>query len=477
MKTTTTATVWKRTCDCDGGEARWLKCPHPWYMKQFMWQGRTYDPNLTRYAQDVLRETLTTKTRAEEVAEAIRAAVRAGTYQSAKAARAALPVVATAGLTVADVIKRYDADVISADALKRDTTKGDDRTALRRFAEFIPPKRKTPVGAWQIADVKVDVLIAFRTSAPIRKLANSTWAKYRTALTALLRWATAEGFATGDVFADARADQLRLLRRGKGARRTRRVLEDEEARLLRAAGRAHLEGTATRLQALIVAAIETGMRRGELLALTWRDVSFDDMTILVRAEEVGASKTGTSRLLPMSERLRDEVLPLQINPNGDRFGRADYVFGDAVGGQLTTVRKAWQTAVLRANGHEPVWTRTALSAGSRQKLDIIDLHFHDLRHEAGCRWLESKVFDLEQIRQMYGHTTVAQTARYLHASGQSSRTAMQAYDAQRKRLQADAKAQVVGAAEVQLQSSKSPANAKNGRRSASGPRLVKGCKA
>ena len=57
--------------------------------------------------------------------------------------------------------------------------------------------------------------------------------------------------------------------------------------------------------------------------------------------------------------------------------------------RIVTFNKAWETAVLRAYGHEPDWVRRgALAPGSRAQLDAIDLHLHDCRHEAGCRWLE-----------------------------------------------------------------------------------------
>ncbi len=45
---------------------------------------------------------------------------------------------------------------------------------------------------------------------------------------------------------------------------------------------------------------------------------------------------------------------------------------------------------------------------------MIDLHFHDLRHEGGIRLLE-KGWQLHWLQKMYGHATLAQTSKYLHA--------------------------------------------------------------
>jgi integrase len=149
------------------------------------------------------------------------------------------------------------------------------------------------------------------------------------------------------------------------------VLPDEEQRLLNAAGTVK-HGAGVRLQWLIIAAIETGCRRGELLSLRWADVNLPKRTLLVRAVVVGAKKTDRARLLPVSTRLAGA-----------------HVFG-ALGEQLKDIKKAWETAVLRSACHDPEWVRSALAAESRRHLAAVDLHFHDLRHEAGCRWLSAR---------------------------------------------------------------------------------------
>lgn len=461
-----------KICTCD--EVRWPKCPHPWYMDQFRWQGVAHHPNLTRYARLALHEDLTTKTRADELAEIVRTAIRAGTYVSAKTLRRSRPVV-VAAQPVATLIARFDDEVIAADPNTRAMTKANRRANLDTFAAWRPNPKRPPVGEWPIDDVTTADIVAFRNSPAIVTRANSTWAKYRTVVAGFFGWAKAEGLATTNPFEVARTDQTRALRRGKAASRTQRISVADEAKLLWAAGRAHSDVAASRLQSIIIAAVETGMRRGELLALVWGDVDLDHRRIFVRAAEEGARKTGTARTLPISQRLYDELQTMRTDPAGARFGRAAYVFGNAVGGKLTKITKAWQTAILRANGVKVVWTKSALSSGCRAALKRINWHFHDLRHEAGCRWLESKVFDLEQIRQMYGHTTIAQTATYLHAAAQSAHLAMAQYDAQRA---ADRARVQVGAnpPEGAPDAPNLHQNATRRARRASGPRLVRGNK-
>ena len=70
--------------------------------------------------------------------------------------------------------------------------------------------------------------------------------------------------------------------------------------------------------------------------------------------------------------------------------------------------------MLKAHGHEPEWTaQGGLSAASRAALREINLHFHDLRHEAGSRMLESG-WPLHHVQKMLGHVDLKQTGTYLN---------------------------------------------------------------
>ena len=71
--------------------------------------------------------------------------------------------------------------------------------------------------------------------------------------------------------------------------------------------------------------------------------------------------------------------------------------------------------MLKAHDQEPEWTGGKLSPASRERLQAIDLHFHDLRHEAGCRWLEAG-WPIHHVQEMLGHANLSQTDTYLHAA-------------------------------------------------------------
>ena len=148
-----------------------------------------------------------------------------------------------------------------------------------------------------------------------------------------------------------------------------------------------------------------------------------------KAVEVGAKKTGRARLLPVSARLAAVLDMAKLNPARHEYPTSAYVFG-ALGEQLKDIKKAWETVVLRSAGHDPEWIRSALAAESRQHLAAVDLHFHDLRHEAGCRWLEQG-WPIHHVQEMLGHANLSQTSTYLHASEMGLQESMRRFDAER----------------------------------------------
>lgn len=92
------------------------------------------------------------------------------------------------------------------------------------------------------------------------------------------------------------------------------------------------------------------------------------------------------------------------------------MFGDEVGARIKDIRTAWDNAVLRAHGVEVVRGHAGrVSAENRARLQSIDLNFHDLRHEAGSRKLESG-WPLHAVSRWLGHTKLTTTDTYLNAT-------------------------------------------------------------
>src|SRR5262245_42985459 len=144
-----------KRCSCP--PEKQAKCSDDFYMKQFRWKGVPYAPNLTRWALATLNEPLTTKTRAEELAEKVRDLIRDGKYVSAKSI-AQTPIVEVDPGAILDVVltafyKEVEDDNVHLTDENRDRMKG----CLGRFAAFVPDKRdkRGPLGSWPIVDVSV----------------------------------------------------------------------------------------------------------------------------------------------------------------------------------------------------------------------------------------------------------------------------------------------------------------------------------
>jgi integrase len=219
-------------------------------------------------------------------------------------------------------------------------------------------------------------------------------------------WAVTEGHLTTTPF--RRGTTVVIKQTAAGQKRHRRLEGDEEARLLAVA--------APQLRRLIIGAVETCARQGELLALQWADVSVERGELTIRAVLEGARKTRKSRTIPISPRLQALLAAMRRDPSGRDHVATDFVFGDECGGKVGPPKTAWETAVLKAHGHAVLRApkTKALLPESRAALLRCDLHFHDLRHEGGSRLLEAG-WPLTDIQTVLGHATLSQTATYLNA--------------------------------------------------------------
>ena len=155
--------------------------------------------------------------------------------------------------------------------------------------------------------------------------------------------------------------------------RQRRVSNEELERLKAASSSSY----AIYLWPIIEFALATGMRQSEMTALRWEDVDFAKRLITVRD-----TKNGDNRWVPMSKSAVESLSGL--NRNTDR------VFNTT----SEAVRQSWRKLINRAG--------------------IIDLHFHDLRHEAISRMFENGL-STPEVAAISGHRTVAQLFRYAHA--------------------------------------------------------------
>lgn len=169
--------------------------------------------------------------------------------------------------------------------------------------------------------------------------------------------------------------------------RVRYLSDDEEARLKAVASKA--------LWQVVVFEVNTGLRRGEMLALQWPDI--DAGTIWVRT-----SKSGEGRRVPMNSAVRALLLELREERRRRLKARVvhrsegeGYVFAAPHGGPLSNLNREWYPTLRRAA--------------------IEDFHFHDLRHTFASRYMQ-RGGNLYSLQILLGHKTAAMVQRYAHLS-------------------------------------------------------------
>jgi integrase len=86
-------------------------------------------------------------------------------------------------------------------------------------------------------------------------------------------------------------------------------------------------------------------------------------------------------------------------------------------------RRRWHRRRREVNGHDTKRTKPGARV-DRVTLQQIDLHWHDLRHEAASRLLADGV-DIRMIQLMLGHASVQQTQRYLNVTDEELRRGLE----------------------------------------------------
>jgi integrase len=169
---------------------------------------------------------------------------------------------------------------------------------------------------------------------------------------------------------------LKGLRRPKYFNERDRRLRGDEERLLQ---NALAECRNPFIDAIFVVAIDTAMRRSEIIGLRWDCIDFEQRSALLTD-----TKNGRSRKVPLSQRVLTLLRALQLEAADER------VFPVSA----NALKLAFRRAVERAG--------------------IEDFHFHDLRHEAISRLAESGKFQLIDLQAISGHRDMRMLLRYTH---------------------------------------------------------------
>ncbi len=152
------------------------------------------------------------------------------------------------------------------------------------------------------------------------------------------------------------------------------------------------------LRPLIVLAIETAMRRGELLALTWRDIDLDR-----RIAQLHTSKNGKPRKVPLSTRA---IETLRAMPRT--------LHGPVIPTTPNAVKLAWPRLLVRARKR---YLAERARTGQGDEGLLAGLRLHDLRHEGTSR-LAERVPNVVELSAITGHLDLNMLRRYYHPNAE-----------------------------------------------------------
>ncbi len=151
------------------------------------------------------------------------------------------------------------------------------------------------------------------------------------------------------------------------------------------------------LRPIVITALNTGMRKGEILSLRWDQVDLKHGFILLER-----TKNGERREIPINQTLKEvfHSIPRRI----ERGRENPYVFiNPETGKPYGDVKKSFQSALRRAG--------------------IKDFRFHDLRHTFASHLVMAGI-DLTTVKELLGHKSLTMTLRYAHLAPSHKRNAV-----------------------------------------------------
>ncbi|MCI5823736.1 MAG: site-specific integrase [Candidatus Gastranaerophilales bacterium] len=151
------------------------------------------------------------------------------------------------------------------------------------------------------------------------------------------------------------------------------------------------------LKGIVIVALNTGLRKSNILELRWEQINFDFNFI-----EVLENKGNKHLLIPLNEKL------IQFFSNKPDVERKGYIFiNPETGLPYKDIKKAWSTALEKAN--------------------IENFRFHDLRHTFATRLIEKNI-DIVVAKELMGHADISTTMIYVHSDADRKKNAINVID-------------------------------------------------
>ena len=246
-------------------------------------------------------------------------------------------------------------------------------------------------GALFLASIRPVDLAKWRDDMMADGLSPQSAKHYLNLMSRLLRFAEQELGMTLPAGNPAKA----VRKPSGGKARDRRLRADEMDVLLRSADAARAVG----VRQIIILAVESSMRLGELLGLEWSRID-----LVRRTAHLVDTKNGESRTIALSGVAMEALksLPRRID------GR---VFSWKPGHQNGAFENLWQRTLARARR---IYAADCAARGAKPDPTFLaDLRFHDLRHEATSRLFE-KGLGVMEVASMTGHKSLSMLKRYTH---------------------------------------------------------------
>jgi integrase len=177
--------------------------------------------------------------------------------------------------------------------------------------------------------------------------------------------------------------QLESLQERDSQPLVRYLSPDERARLTAALDERDRR-SADHLKPMVIISLNTGARRGALLALRWADVDMDKKILTLRGEE---GKSGRTYYVPLNNAARDAFCEWRKRSKGE------FVFPSPGGGKMHDCRSSFKNLL--------------------EKAGIENFRWHDMRHDFASQ-LVMKGVDLNTVRELMGHADLKMTLRYAH---------------------------------------------------------------
>src|SRR5262245_10914627 len=275
----------------------------------------------------------------------------------------------TCGITLAEATERY----LATKARKR-TLKNDERILNHLKSAFGADTALEDLTASRISEYKGTRLAT--------KVGNSDAERLLTAAAvnrplALLRHLLRTAHEEWEIL--PAVPKIRLEKEPQG--RLRWLTEDEIRKLLDACSKSRNRD----LRAAVVVALNTGLRRSELLGLTWDRVDLSRGVIRLEV-----TKSGKRREVPLNAESYASLVSFNQRESARVF-------------RNQSLRKAYENAVSNA------------------KLD--DVNFHTLRHTFAS-WAVMRGVSLKELQELLGHSSLAMTMRYAHLAPERLRSAV-----------------------------------------------------